>query len=94
MTTFIVTYDLHKQGQNYTCITKKLESYPTHWHMQGSVWIIEASQTAVQIRDGLLSCLDQNDKLMVAHLSGEAAWHGYSDKIGQWLKGRLEKPVH
>lgn len=94
MSTFIISYDLLTQGQNYTCVINKLKSYPTHWHMQGSVWLIETSENAVQIRDGLLSCLDQNDKLMVARLEGEAAWHGYSDNIGKWLKDRLEKKVH
>lgn len=90
MATFIVTYDLMKQGQNYACITKKLEAYPTHWHLQGSVWIIQTNETAAQIRNALQPCLDQNDKLLVARLEGEAAWYGYSDHNSQWLKGRLE----
>lgn len=91
MAVFIVTYDLMKQGQNYTCITNKLKAYPTHWHAQGSVWIIETTQTAVQVRDHLQACLDQNDKLLIARLDGEAAWSGYSDQAGQWLKNRLER---
>ncbi|OYW50180.1 MAG: hypothetical protein B7Y36_06155 [Novosphingobium sp. 28-62-57] len=91
MGTYIVTYDLLKQGQNYDCITKKLKAYPTHWHMQGSVWLIETSQTAVQVRDNLSPCLDQNDKLFVASLDGEAAWSGYSNQVSNWVKARLEK---
>lgn len=94
MTTYIVAYDLIKQGQNYTCITKKLASYPTHWHMQGSVWIIETAQTAVQVRDHLHSCLDQNDKLFVARLEGEAAWIGYPESTSAWIKDRLAKRVY
>lgn len=93
MAAFIIAYDLHKVGQNYTCITQKLEAYPTHWHMQGSVWIIETNQSAVQIRDNLSRCLDSNDKLMVARLAGEAAWTGYSDDVNRWIKDRLEKQV-
>ena len=91
MATFIVTYDLMTQGQNYTCLTKKLEAYPTHWHAQGSVWLIETNQTAVQIRNNLQPCLDSNDKLIVAKLQGEAAWFGLSDHNSNWLKGRLNK---
>lgn len=89
MATYIVTYDLHKQGQNYDCIIKKLEAYGTYWHMQQSVWIISTSQTAAQVRDNLQVCLDQNDKLFVGRLSGEAAWVGYEDRITQWLKSTL-----
>ncbi len=89
MSVYVVTYDLHKQGQNYACLTKKLKSYPVHWHAQGSVWFIETTQTAVQVRDGLTPCLDANDKLIVARLSGEAAWTGYGEDVSTWLKGRL-----
>ena len=89
MAAYIVTYDLHKQGQNYDCLHEKLEAYPTHWHMQQSVWIIATNQTAVQIRDSLGECLDQNDKLFVGKLSGEAAWRGYSKDVTNWLKNRL-----
>jgi CRISPR/Cas system-associated endoribonuclease Cas2 len=89
MAAYIVTYDLYKQGQNYTCLTEKLEAYGTHWHMQQSVWIISTNETAAQIRDKLSPCLDSNDKLFVGKLSGEAAWVGYNQKITDWLKGTL-----
>lgn len=89
MATYIVTYDLHQQGQNYDCIHKKLKDYGTHWHVQGSVWIIKTTQSAVEVRDHLAPCLDSNDKLIVAKLSGEAAWRGYGDKISEWLKSCL-----
>ena len=90
MATCIVAYDLLKAGQNYDCLCEKLNAYPTHWHMQQSVWVLETSQTAVQVRDNLAGCLDTNDKLFVAKLDGEAAWSGYSDKVADWIKSRLE----
>lgn len=93
MAAYIVTYDLKKSGQNYTCITGKLEKYPAYWHMQGSVWIIESTKTAAQIRDDLVACLDQNDNLFVGKLSGEAAWQGFTTKGTNWLKSLLEKFV-
>lgn len=89
MASYIVAYDLNQSGQNYECITKKLKAYPTHWHMQGSVWIIITESTAKLIRDNLQSCLDDNDELFVGTLSGEAAWKGYSTSISEWLKKNL-----
>ena len=89
MAAYIVTYDLHKEGQNYDCLIEKLKSYGTHWHMQRSVWIVATNQTAVQIRDKLKPCLDSNDKLFVGRLSGEAAWHGYGKKISDWITKNL-----
>jgi len=84
MSAYIVTYDLHKQGQNYDCIIGKLKAYPTHWHMQQSVWVVVTNQTAVQIRDNLKTCLDSNDKLFVGKLSA-GAWYGYSANVNEWL---------
>jgi len=86
MPAYIVTYDLHKQGQNYDCLIEKLKGYGTHWHMQQSVWIVVTNQNSAQIRDHLRLCLDSNDKLFVGKLSGEGAWFGYSDSVTQWLK--------
>jgi CRISPR/Cas system-associated endoribonuclease Cas2 len=89
MSSYIVAYDLHKQGQNYECLIQKLKQYGTHWHVQQSVWIVISDQTSSQIRDFLSPCLDTNDKLIVAKLSGEAAWRGYTDAVSQWLKQYL-----
>ena len=86
MSTLLVTYDLHKQGQNYECLIKKLKAYPGWCHLQQSVWLITTNNTCVQVRDNLNSCLDSNDKLFVAKLQGEAAWSGYSDQISKWIK--------
>jgi CRISPR/Cas system-associated endoribonuclease Cas2 len=94
MPAYMVSYDLHKQGQNYDCLHKKLKAYGTHWHFQQSVWLVETTQSAAQIRDSLVECLDHNDKLLVAKLDGEAAWYGYSVEVSQWLKSRLTPTLH
>lgn len=93
MAALIVTYDLKKQGQNYSCIINKLKSYPTHWHMQGSVWIIQTNETPVQVRDKLKSCLDPNDNLFVGLLAA-GAWEGFDEASGKWLKTVIEATVH
>lgn len=58
--------------------------------MQRSVWGIVSSRTAAQVRDDLIACLDSNDKLFDAALTGEAAWAGYygSDDV-EWLEDNL-----
>ena len=93
MSALIVAYDLKKQGQNYTCITTKLKAYASHWHMQGSVWVIQTSETPAQVRDKLKPCLDANDNLFVAKL-GESAWEGFDAAASKWLKTVIEAPAH
>lgn len=90
MPAYIVTYDLHETGQNYTCLIDKLKQYGTYWHAQQSVWVVVTNQSAVQIRDNLMKCTDSNDKIFVAHLGGEAAWTGYPDSTSNWLKQNLK----
>lgn len=89
MSPYVVTYDLHQAGQNYDCLIAKLKTYPVFWHIQQSVWIIRTSESASQVRDKLSSCLDSNDKLVVARLSGDAAWTGYSMGDSSWLRSEL-----
>lgn len=89
MAAYIVCYDLHEPGQKYECLREKLGAYGTYWKAQQSVWVIVSSQSAVDIRNNLKTCLDNNDKLFVAKLSGEAAWVGYGQKVDDWLLKNL-----
>jgi CRISPR-associated endonuclease Cas2 len=89
MSAFVVTYDLHQPGQKHKQLTEHLESYPTHWHLQRSVWVIVTNQKAKELADSLLQFLDSNDKLLVLRLSGDAAWWGYDEETSGWLRSIL-----
>lgn len=89
MSAYIVAYDLRKKGRNYDCVHEKLNRYPWHWHMQESVWVIQTTQSAVQICDSLESCLDSNDTLFVGKLSREVAGEGLPEEGEEWLKNVL-----
>jgi hypothetical protein len=89
MPAYIVGYDLDEPGQKYECLKEKLQSYGAYWRFQKSVWIIVSIESAETIRDNLISCLDDGDKLFVGRLEGEAAWVGYSEKGNAWLIKRL-----
>lgn len=89
MTGYIVAYDLNKEGQNYECMTKKLEAYGTYCHLQRSVWIISTKKSAKEIRDNLSECIDSNDKLFVGALTGEAAWQGFKAKTSDWIENNI-----
>jgi len=88
MSIYIVSYDLNKVGQNYSCITEKLKAYPKHWHAQQSVWFIVSSGNASRIRDELQTCLDSNDSLFVGQLSS-AAWTGLGQEFSRWYKSNV-----
>jgi CRISPR/Cas system-associated endoribonuclease Cas2 len=89
MTVHVIAYDLQTPGQNYDDLKKKIKSYGTWCHIQESVWMIESSKTCVEIRDDLETVLDNNDKIFVGKMAGEAAWRGLGDAISKWLKDNL-----
>lgn len=90
MAAYIIGYDLNKSGQDYEELITAIKSISgTWWHHLDSTWIVVTSKTAVQIRDLLLSHIDTNDELLVAKLSGEAAWYGINEKGSNWLRSNL-----
>ncbi len=89
MTSYLIGYDLNKTGQDYKDLIDKIKTLGTWWHCLDSTWIIKSNLTAVQIRDILRSHIDSNDELLVAKLSGEAAWTGFDDQCSKWLKDNL-----
>lgn len=89
MKTYLVTYDLDNPGQNYSILIKKLKSYPAWAHICASSWTICTFDSAETVRDNLVTVLDNNDKLFVGKLSGEAAWFGLSKDVSGWLHDNL-----
>ena len=89
MRAYTVNYDLKRPGQNYEELFEALKSYGTHWHPQGSLWIIASSKSAAEIRDHLRQYIDANDSLLVSRM-GESAWYGMGENGSAWLKQLLQ----
>lgn len=89
MPAFIIAYDLSKPIQNYPGVIDVLESYGTRYHMMQSKWIVVSNETAEVIATKLSHTIDDNDKLFVGRLSGEAAWNGLNEEGTAWLLGVL-----
>lgn len=75
MTSKIITYDLRIPNRNYDDLYKAIKSYVIWARVTESTWFVKTSDTCSQIRDKLLANIDQNDRLFVGELSGNAAWH-------------------
>ena len=88
MKTYLIGYDL-KTGQDYENLITAIKKYGTWWHCLDSTWLIKTDDTAVEVRDNLKKHIYSNDKLLVAKLSGEAAWFGFSEECSSWLKDNL-----
>lgn len=89
MKSYLIGYDLNKKGQDYDGLISKIKEFPNWWHHLDSTWIIKTNKTSVEVRDLLLPYIDNNDELLVVHLSGEGAWRGFNEKGSKWLKDNL-----
>lgn len=89
MNTYLISYDLDKPGQNYTDLINRLQKLGAVKILY-SEWISRTTATAVAIRDDLQRFVDANDGLLVAGLTGEAAWRGSGLKVaGDTIKRLL-----
>lgn len=87
MNKIIITYDLRDPGKDYTSLINKIKMYD-YTKICESVWIISTSFDSKEIRNTLLNCIDSNDRLFVAELTGQAAWHNCIDSAEK-IKGIL-----
>jgi hypothetical protein len=89
MKTYMIGYDLNKPGQNYTELIDAIKTLGTWWHCLDSTWLVKSNSTAIQIRDALSAHIDSSDELLVAQISGDAAWVGFDTQCSSWLKNNL-----
>ena len=89
MKVYLISYDLVAPGRDYTRLFEAIKGYGTWCHVLESTWLVSTTQSAAQIRDHLRQFIDSNDRLFVARLSGESAWHNLSDERAEWLKKQL-----
>jgi hypothetical protein len=88
--TLLVGYDLNKTGKDYSGLIAKIKGEVDNWwHCLDSTWIVKTSLTTVELRDRLKPYIDSNDELLVAKLSGSAAWVGFDEQCSKWLKDNL-----
>jgi hypothetical protein len=85
----MIGYDLNKPAQNYARLIERLKKFSAYWHHLDSTWIVRTDMTCVAIRDELTKLMDSNDEILVADLTGVAAWNGFNTDGSKWLKDYL-----
>ena len=74
MTSKIVSYDLCSPGRNYNELYEAIRKYPQWAHITGSTWFVKSDSSCVEVRANLSKYMDNNDRIFVAELTGNAAW--------------------
>lgn len=90
MKSYLIGYDLIKPHKDYPELISEIKRLGTWWHCLDSTWIVKSNATATAIRDLLRKHIDSDDKLLVAELTGGAAWTtSFGDECSNWLKTNL-----
>lgn len=87
---YVIGYDLNRPHQDYKDLIDAIKALASGWwHNLDSTWIVRSTLTAVEIRDELAKHIDRNDEILVAQLTGEAAWRGFDQSGSEWLRNHL-----
>ena len=87
MACYMIGYDLNSPGQDYIELVEAIEHLGTKsWQCLNAAWLVVTDKTAVEIRDELKLYVDRNDELLIAELSGHAAWRGGDRDFSEGLK--------
>ena len=89
MKTYLIGYDLMKQGQDYDALIEAIKKIGNWWHCLDSTWIVKTNLNSEQIRDYLIPKIDNNDRLLVVRLKRESAWIGFEKECSDWLEKYL-----
>lgn len=89
MASYLIGYDLNKNGQDYTALIEAIKGLGSWWHCLDSTWIVKHDGPSTVIRDALKPYIDSNDELLVVKLTGEGAWMGFKTECSTWLKENL-----
>ena len=81
---YLITYDLNKQGQDYSDLIAAIKSFSKCAHVQGSVWYVKSTLNTAQVRDFLKQHIDGNDSLLVTHVR-EIALTGVDDDVVDYI---------
>jgi hypothetical protein len=67
MKTYLIGYDLMKQGQDYDVLIEEIKKIGNWWHCLDSTWIIKTNLDSEQIRNRLIPKIDNNDTYTYVH---------------------------
>ena len=89
MKCYVVTFET-KSEETRKKIKETLKSYRIYCPITRHCWAIKTDKSASQIRDHLMSVLDDDNRIFVVRSGTEAAWlNSFGKKHDAWLRKHL-----
>ena len=93
MKIYLVTYDLHVRGQNYTDLLAKIKESAMWARLSESSYAIGTEKTPQQLFDYLKPGLDSNDQLYIVTITKPYIGVG-TEEVNSWLENNLPSNYH
>lgn len=96
MKAYLISYDLNspRSEDAYSDIHDRITtSFEDYWHELESTWIVATNKNAVETLNLLSDLFDANDELLVARLTRDTAWGGFSQEASAWLSEILDSQL-
>lgn len=92
MKTYLICYDLNKEGQNYKKLIEEIKKMANgYWHHLDSTWIICTEANAKMICNQLKQFMDSNDELLVSEITKlGSSWTGFNKSGTDWLEQHIK----
>lgn len=94
MARYIIGCALRTPGRDYVELIEAIEGLGEAWPCTPSMWVVTSESPAADIRDALKPYLGPSDELLVAELSGQAAWRGADARFTSTLKRVFPEQRH
>ena len=91
MSVFLISYDLGliESREIYQSLISYIKSIDAWAKPLQSVWLIKTDKSASEIRDGLKTYLDSNDKVLVIEVKKHWGSFGLSKDVTDWMKENI-----
>lgn len=85
----VISYDLdgYERPESYEKVIAAIKELGDWIKPQYSLFFVDTGLASAEVRDRLTPLFDENDRLLVADVSGdEMAWYGFTAEETSWIK--------
>lgn len=89
MATYIVTFEVNDSSRRKR-VEEKLKEFGVYCPIHEYAWAIKTDKKATEVRDAILSVMNDADRIFVVRSGTVAAWRNiYGNEHSEWLKKHL-----
>lgn len=82
-----ISYDLYKEGQNYSVVIAKIKTLGNWAKIHKSFWYVNSTMTAAEAVSAIWAVMDKNDTVYVVDATNKtAAWQNISAEAASYIK--------